>query len=109
MEGALLGVIGSLLGLVLGYALSEVRCGFLAAIWVAAISRVCSRMSVFEPVATTIFLALGIAVSVLGSLVPALEAARARPAAALKAGSEEGALARLATPWPAVEICWSPR
>jgi putative ABC transport system permease protein len=41
-------------------------------------------------------------VSMLGSLAPALEAARARPAAALKAGSEEGALARLATPWPAL-------
>jgi putative ABC transport system permease protein len=40
----------------------------------------------------------------LGSLAPALEAARARPAAALKAGAEEGALARLATPWPAL-IC----
>jgi putative ABC transport system permease protein len=56
----------------------------------------------FEPLASAIFLVLGIAVSVLGSLAPALEAARARPAAALKAGSEEGALARLATPWPAL-------
>jgi putative ABC transport system permease protein len=56
----------------------------------------------FEPLASALFLILGIAVSVLGSLAPALEAARARPAAALKAGAEEGALARLATPWPAL-------
>jgi putative ABC transport system permease protein len=56
----------------------------------------------FEPIATTIFLFLGVGVAVLGSLAPALEAARARPGAALKAGSEESALARLATPWPAL-------
>ena len=40
--------------------------------------------------------ALGVAVAVLGSLVPALEAARAAPAPALKAGDEERAFARLA-------------
>jgi putative ABC transport system permease protein len=55
----------------------------------------------FEPLASAVFLALGVAVSVLGSVAPAIDAARARPAAALKAGAEETALARLATPWPA--------
>ena len=36
------------------------------------------------------------------AMSPALEAARARPAVALKAGSEEVALAPLASPWPAL-------
>ena len=56
----------------------------------------------FEPLASAVFLVLGVAVAVLGSMAPALDAARARPAVALKAGAEEGALARLATPWPAL-------
>src|SRR5471032_734793 len=104
MEGALLGVLGSALGLALGYALSSIALRFFGSdLGGGYFPGVQPRVS-FEPVASTIFIALGIGVSVLGSLVPALEAARARPAAALKAGSEEGALARLATPWPAV-IC----
>jgi putative ABC transport system permease protein len=102
MEGALLGVIGSLLGLALGYALSSVALRFFGSDLGGGYFPGVQPHVGFEPVATTVFLALGIVVSVLGSLVPALEAARARPAAALKAGSEEGALAKLATPWPAV-------
>ena len=38
----------------------------------------------------------------LGSAVPAWEAATAQPAPALKAGSEERALSKLATSWPAL-------
>src|SRR6195952_554468 len=102
MEGALLGVIGSMLGLGLGYALSSVALRFFGSDLGGGYFPGVQPQVSFEPVATTVFLALGIGVSVLGSLVPALEAARARPAAALKAGSEEGALAKLATPWPAV-------
>ena len=37
---------------------------------------------------------IGLAAAVLGSVVPALETARASPAAALKAGDEERAFAR---------------
>lgn len=102
MEGALLGVMGSLLGLALGYALSSVALRFFGSDLGGGYFPGVQPQVSFEPVATTVFLALGIGVSVLGSLVPALEAARSRPAAALKAGSEEGALARLATPWPAL-------
>jgi putative ABC transport system permease protein len=102
MEGALLGVFGSLVGLALGYALSSVALRFFGSDLGGGYFPGVQPQVGFEPLATTVFLALGIGVSVLGSLVPALEAARARPAAALKAGSEEGALARLATPWPAL-------
>ena len=42
-----------------------------------------------------IFFFLGIAAAVLGSLVPAVEAAHARPAQALKAGDEEAALGKV--------------
>jgi putative ABC transport system permease protein len=100
MEGAVLGVLGSIAGLALGYALASVALRFFGSDLGGGYFPGVRPGVSFEPIATAIFLALGIGVSVLGSLAPALEAARARPAAALKAGSEEGALARLATPWP---------
>jgi putative ABC transport system permease protein len=43
---------------------------------------------------------LGVAVAVLGSLIPALAAARAAPASALRAGDEERAFTRLRRSWP---------
>lgn len=102
LEGALLGLAGSLTGLVLGYAMASAALRFFGSDLGGGYFPGVQPHAGFEPVASTVFLALGVGVSVLGSLAPALEAARARPAAALKAGSEEGALARLATPWPAV-------
>ncbi|MFM0756146.1 FtsX-like permease family protein [Paraburkholderia strydomiana] len=102
LEGALLGLLGSLCGLALGYALAAGALRFFGSDLGGGYFPGVQPQVGFEPVATAIFLTLGIAVAVLGSLAPALEAARARPASALKAGAEEGALARLATPWPAL-------
>ncbi|WP_345814577.1 FtsX-like permease family protein [Paraburkholderia sp. PREW-6R] len=104
LEGALLGVLGSLCGLALGYAMASGALRFFGSDLGGGYFPGVQPQVGFEPLATAIFLLLGVAVSVLGSLAPALEAARARPAAALKAGAEEGALARLATPWPAL-VC----
>nr|WKF61150.1 hypothetical protein HUO10_005680 [Paraburkholderia busanensis] len=102
MEGALLGLLGALSGLALGYAMASGALHFFGSdLGGGYFPGVQPRVG-FEPLASAVFLLLGIAVSVLGSFAPALEAARARPAAALKAGAEEGALARLATPWPAL-------
>lgn len=102
MEGAVLGVLGSVLGLVIGYGMASVALRFFGSdLGGGYFPGVHPRVG-FEPIATAIFLALGTGVAILGSLAPALEAARARPAAALKAGSEEGALARLSSPWPAL-------
>lgn len=101
-EGALLGLLGSLAGLALGYAMASGALRFFGSdLGGGYFPGVQPRVG-FEPLASAVFLALGLAVSVLGSLAPALEAARASPAAALKAGAEEGALSRLANPWPAV-------
>nr|WP_111933874.1 FtsX-like permease family protein [Paraburkholderia bryophila] len=102
IEGALLGLLGALSGLALGYALASGALRFFGSDLGGGYFPGVQPQVGFEPLATAVFLALGMAVSVLGSLAPALEAARARPAAALKAGAEEGALARLATPWPAL-------
>jgi putative ABC transport system permease protein len=104
MEGALLGLLGSLCGLALGYAMASGALHFFGSDLGGGYFPGVQPQVGFEPLATAVFLVLGIAVSVVGSLSPALEAARGRPAAALKAGAEEGALAKLATPWPAL-IC----
>jgi putative ABC transport system permease protein len=104
LEGALLGLLGSLSGLALGYAMARGALHFFGSDLGGGYFPGVQPQVGFEPLASALFLMLGISASVMGSLAPALEAARARPAAALKAGAEEGALARLATPWPAL-IC----
>ena len=58
----------------------------------------------WAPLAALAYFALGLAVALLGGLAPALDAARARPAVALKAGTDETALRRLARAWPGL-VC----
>ncbi|SAL44896.1 outer membrane-specific lipoprotein transporter subunit LolC [Caballeronia peredens] len=102
LEGALLGVAGGVLGIALGFVVAALALRFFGSdLGGGYFPGVEPRVS-FEPVASAIFLALGVGVALAGTLVPALEAARARPAPALKAGSEEAALAPLGKPWPAL-------
>ncbi|WP_233835380.1 FtsX-like permease family protein [Paraburkholderia sp. ZP32-5] len=102
VEGALLGLIGSLCGLALGYAMASAVLHLFGSDLGGGYFPGVQPRANFQPLASAVFLVLGVAVAVLGSMAPALDAARARPAVALKAGAEEGALARLATPWPAL-------
>ena len=57
---------------------------------------------VFDLPALAAFALLGIAVGLAASWIPAREAVSARPVEALRGGSSEAALARLATPGPAL-------
>jgi putative ABC transport system permease protein len=102
LEGAVLGSLGSLLGLGLGYL---VAAGAIAVfggdLGSGFFSGVKPRLH-FDPLAAVIFYMLGLTVTLLGSAAPAREAAKAKPALALKAGSEDSALSRLANPWPAL-------
>ncbi len=103
-EGLMLGIVGATAGLMIGYSLawaalrsfgSDLGGGYFTGV----------RPTVHvEPLASLLFLLLGIGVAMLGSVAPALEAARAHPAGALKAGSEEPALNRLSPPWPGI-VC----
>src|SRR6266568_2740554 len=54
--------------------------------------------------ALALFFSAGVLAAVLGSLAPALEAARAGAASALKAGDEERALERLRPAWPGLAM-----
>ncbi|WP_211441047.1 ABC transporter permease [Collimonas humicola] len=102
LEGTLLGCLGALLGLALGYAMAAAALHFLGGDLGGGYFRGVQASVRFDLPAALVFFALGSGIALLGSLAPALEAARAKPAAALKSGSEESALARLATPWPAL-------
>lgn len=100
LEGLMLGVAGAVAGLLIGYSLayaalrlfgSDLGGGYFPGV----------RPTVqVEWLPSLLFLLLGIGVALLGSVAPAIEAARAQPAGTLKAGSEEPALHRLSPPWP---------
>lgn len=102
VEGALLGVAGGVLGIALGFTVAALALRFFGSDLGGGYFPGVEPRVAFEPVASGIFLALGIGVALAGTLAPALEAARTRPAPALKAGSEEAALTPLGTPWPAL-------
>jgi len=100
LEGALLGSVGAALGVAGGYGLAAAVLrlfgGDLGAGYFAGV-----QPSVqWAPGAALAYFALGLGVALLGGLAPALDAARARPAVALKAGTDETALRPLSRPWP---------
>lgn len=100
IEGGLLGISGAVLGIACGYALAAAALSLFGGDLGGGYFPGVRPVLVFDPLAAAIFFSAGTGVALLGSLSPALEAARARPAAALKAGSEDVALAPLALPWP---------
>lgn len=102
LEGAMLGMAGSLAGLALGYAIAAAALqlfgGDLGGGYFPGV-----KPSVrFSPAAATVFFMIGSVIALLGSASPAWEAARTKPAPALKSGSEDASLSRLSTPWPAL-------
>ncbi len=101
-EGTLLGALGAALGIASGHALASFALslfgGDLGGGYFPGIRPAVN----FSPIAAVAFFIAGTGVAMLGSLAPAWEAARAKPAAALKAGGEDLALAPLAAPWPAL-------
>ncbi len=101
-EGGILGMLGSLLGLAGGYAAAATALHFFGGDLGGGYFPGVQPSVHFAPVAALVFFLLGAGVAVLGSASPAWEAARAQPAQALKPGSEDVALARLARPWPAL-------
>lgn len=104
LEGASLGLIGALLGIAAGYALAATALHYFGAdLGAGYFSGVRPRVQ-FTPIAALVFFSLGLGVALLGCLAPAFEAARAAPAVALKSGSDEAALSRLARIWPSL-VC----
>jgi len=102
VEGASLGVIGALLGIAGGYGLAAAALAFFGGDLGAGYFPGVKPTVHFTPVAASVFFLLGLGVALLGCAAPAWEAARARPAVALKSGNDETALERLARIWPSL-------
>jgi putative ABC transport system permease protein len=100
LEGWMLGVAGSLIGIAAGYGMAAAALrlfgGDLGAGYFAGVQ----PQVQFTPVAALVYFVLGVGVAMLGCAAPAVDASRATPAVALKSGSEETAMARLARAWP---------
>ncbi|WP_342114645.1 ABC transporter permease [Pseudoduganella sp. OTU4001] len=102
LEGALLGSIGSALGIAGGYALGAAVLRLFGGDLGAGFFSGVQPTVQWEPLAALAYFGLGLGVALLGGLAPAFDAARARPAVALKAGTDETALRPLARPWPGI-------
>ncbi len=99
-EGALIGAAGSAVGILGGFALASLAVRWLGADLGSGYFRGVVPSLAVDSMSVAIFFALGVAAALLGSVVPALETARASLALALKAGDEERAFTRLRAPLP---------
>src|SRR5881296_986565 len=103
-EAAVVGAMGALAGIALGHASAAFVLERFGAELGGGYFRGLAPTPVLDWPALALFFSLGILAAVLGSLVPALEAAGAGLAPALKAGDEERALRRLQPVWPGLAV-----
>jgi len=99
-EAAAVGALGALMGIGLGYASASLVLRHFGAELGGGYFRGLAPELALDWPALVLFFVLGVLAAVLGSLAPALEAAGAAPAAALKAGDEGRAFDRLHRVWP---------
>ena len=99
LEGGLIGIAGSVVGLVAGYAIAVLAVRYAGGDLGSGYFRGVDASVTVEPLALLVFFALGVGAATLGALVPAREAGNASPARALKAGDEESALQHLRPAW----------
>jgi putative ABC transport system permease protein len=104
LEGATLGVLGALLGIAAGYGLAAAALSLFGGDLGAGYFPGVKPRVAFAPGAALVYFGLGLGVALLGCAAPAWEAARARPAIALKSGNDETALERLNRIWPSL-VC----
>ena len=101
-EGAVIGIAGAIAGIAAGYALAAVLLRTFGADLGAGFFRGDAPSLAFSVPAAALFALLGVLAATFGAWLPALEAARASPAAAIKAGDDESAFRGLVSPWPGV-------
>ena len=84
IEGAIVGGIGAVAGLALGFVLADAALRFLGGDLGGGYFSGTRPELIFAPGAAASFLVLGVLAALLGSVLPARDAARAQPAIALK-------------------------
>ena len=98
-EGALIGILGSTLGVAFGCALAALVLGHFGADLGAGYFQGVSPELHLAPAALAVFWLLGTAFSTVGAALPAIEAGRRAPALAIRAGDEEEGLKKPGTTW----------
>ena len=101
-EALLIGAAGSALGLGAGFILAQAAVRMIGPDLGSGYFRGVAPMLLPSAFASVLCFGLGVAAALLGSLAPALEAARASPAHALKPGDEERVFARLRPVGPGI-------
>jgi putative ABC transport system permease protein len=104
VEGLAIGLIGATAGLVAGYGLAWAALHWFGGDLGAGYFRGASARVVFQPGAALGFFGLGLIAACLGSAVPARNAARAAPAAALKNAGDVLDPRQPVAWWPAVVL-----
>src|SRR5712692_16797 len=104
LEAAALGAAGALAGLVLGYALAAAAVRGAGVDLGAGMFRGVFPELEFSLLPAFFYLVAGIVVAIVGAVLPAVDAARASPARALKAGDEQVMFRRLSPAWPGLAL-----
>lgn len=106
-EGAVIGLVGGVFGVALGYGLTALAFaligGDLGAGYFAGVAPTVKIL----PLASLAYLALGVAAGIGGAWLPAREALRMTPARALRAGDEIEVLQARQHRWPAAFACFA--
>jgi putative ABC transport system permease protein len=103
-EAAAVGALGALAGIALGYASAGLVLRHFGAELGGGYFRGLAPELPLDWPALALFFVLGTLAAIVGSFAPALEAAGAAPAAALKAGDEGRAFDRLQRAWPGLAV-----
>ena len=94
IEAAVVGAVGAMLGLALGYAFAVLAVRASGGDLGAGLFSGLTPQITFSPGAALAYFGAGVAVALAGAALPALEAARTPPAQALKAGDEQRLFSR---------------
>jgi putative ABC transport system permease protein len=103
-EGAIIGVLGSGLGIVFGYGLADLAVTRLGADLGSGLFRAGTARLDFAPGAALVFAGIGVVVAVASSIVPAMAAGRAQPAVALKGIGDATDPRRRPRAWPGLVL-----
>ncbi|HEY7241261.1 MAG TPA: FtsX-like permease family protein [Burkholderiales bacterium] len=103
-EAAVLGVLGGIAGVALGYGFARLALRYAGADLGAGQFRGIAPHLAFHLVPAALYVAAGVAVAVIGALLPALDATRTPPARALKAGDEQRMFQRVGRAWPGLGL-----
>jgi putative ABC transport system permease protein len=88
-EAALVGVAGAIAGLAIGYAMASVALREFGPDLGAGFFDQGTAIASVDPLSLVLFAALGVAAAIAGSIMPAIEASHAAPAAALKSADAD--------------------